>query len=108
MTLLQTNNRENNPQKNATDGYEREAQSTHGNSKITNSSGANLIRHIKEDTMEIAEGIAIEGQHKIDDIRSFASKYIQIAEKEIVAKPVQSIAIAFATGAILSLMMGRR
>lgn len=71
-------------------------------------SGANLVRHIKEDTMEIAGEIAAEGQHRMEDFRSYAAKYLKNIEKEVMAKPVQSIAIAFAAGAILSLMMGRR
>lgn len=58
--------------------------------------------------MEIAGEIAAEGQHRMEDFRSYAAKYLKNIEKEVMAKPVQSIAIAFAAGAILSLMMGRR
>ncbi len=89
-------------------GYTREENFGHDSAKTMNASGANLVRHLKEDTIEIAEEIVAEGQHKMQDIRSYTTKYLKNMEKEIMEKPVQSIAIAFAAGTILSLLLGRR
>ena len=108
MTTPQPTSTHSNPQKHAGDNYARDTSALRDNAKTINASSANLVRHIKEDTMELASEIAAEGQHRMEDIRSYAAKYLKMMEKEIVAKPAQSIAIAFATGAILSLMLGRR
>jgi hypothetical protein len=70
--------------------------------------GTTLIRHLKEDAAEVVKTAATGAQHTYEDAKSVANGYLAAIGKEVVAKPVQSVAIAFATGAILSLLMNRR
>lgn len=76
--------------------------------KSIKQSSADLARHIKEDAVHIAESVVAEGQHKLSDLKSFAGSYLKVLEKEVMAKPVQSMAIAVGAGAILSLLLRRR
>ena len=48
------------------------------------------------------------GQEKLGALQSAASGYLAKIDQRIIAKPVQSLAIAFAAGAVLSLFVGRR
>ncbi len=108
MTKLQSNFGENGPQNPNYDGYARENHVAQDAVKTLYASGENLIRHLKEDTAEIATEMAAEGKSKMKDARAFTAKYIKNLEEEISERPVQSVAIAFAIGAVVSLMLGRR
>jgi ElaB/YqjD/DUF883 family membrane-anchored ribosome-binding protein len=108
MTKLQSNFGENVPQNSNHDGYAHENRTAEDAVKSLYTSGENLVRHLKEDTAEIATGMAAEGKSKMKDARVFAAKYMKNLEEEISERPVQSVAIAFAIGAVVSLMLGRR
>ena len=67
-----------------------------------------FFQHVKDDTVEMAKSAANEAQHKLSDAKSYAKDSLKSLEREVSAKPVQSVAIAFATGAIVSLLLSRR
>jgi len=71
-------------------------------------SGATLVQHLKEDTAEIAKSAAAEAQLRFEGVKTKASGYLETVENEVTAKPMQSVAIAFVAGALLSMIMGRR
>lgn len=66
-----------------------------------------LARHLKEDAVHIAESIAAEGQHRYQDAKTFAGRYLNVLEKEVTEKPMQSMAIALGAGALLGLFLRR-
>jgi ElaB/YqjD/DUF883 family membrane-anchored ribosome-binding protein len=66
-----------------------------------------LARHLKEDVVHIAESVAAEGQHRYDDAKSFAGKYMKAIENEVTEKPMQSVALAIGAGALLGLLLRR-
>lgn len=72
------------------------------------SGSATVVQHMQDDAKKLANS-AIEGaQHKYMDMKTAASGYLKTIEREVSDKPVQSVAIAFASGVLLSLLMNRR
>lgn len=69
--------------------------------KANNNASRNLsdgIQSIKEDGASIAETMIEQGQDTYDHIKSSSARYIKMLEKEVAAKPVQSMAIAVGAG----------
>lgn len=72
------------------------------------SGSSTLVQHMRDDTSKLAHS-AVEGaQHGYEEMKTAASGYLKSIEREVSNKPVQSVAIAFASGALLSLLMNRR
>jgi len=76
--------------------------------KSMKQNGAALAQHLKEDTQEIAKSATAEAKHRYADFKDYAGERLKGLEHEVTNKPVQSVAIAFAAGAVLSLLLGRR
>jgi ElaB/YqjD/DUF883 family membrane-anchored ribosome-binding protein len=56
-----------------------------------------------------AAGVAADGMKEgYEGAKSYARDTLHSLEREVSAKPLQSMAIAFTAGAFLSMMMGRR
>jgi ElaB/YqjD/DUF883 family membrane-anchored ribosome-binding protein len=71
-------------------------------------SGADLAQHLKANAQEFTKLASNEARHKLDDFKTYAGTQLKGLENGVVAKPVQSVAIAFAVGAVLSLLLSRR
>ena len=82
-------------------------------------SGQNIARDLKRDGTEVAKAasndahsklqdVKGEVQHKLEDLKATASERLEGIEKEVKSHPLQSMAIAFAAGALVSLVLGRR
>ncbi len=108
MTTTQFTPKETSVKKVHGDGYSVEPAGNQDDFKSIKDGGANLARHLKEDAIDIAHSISAESKNTISNLRSSTQGYIKVLEKEIILKPVQSVAIAFAVGSLLSLMLGRR
>lgn len=76
--------------------------------KSIKQSGADMAQHLKEDAQEFTKLASSEARHKMSDFKAYAGTHLKDIENGVVAKPVQSVAIAFAVGAVLSLLLGRR
>jgi len=76
--------------------------------KSIKDSSVKLAHHLRDDAMEIAHSASAEAQSRYDEMKVVASDYLKTMEREVSAKPVRSVAIAFAAGAALSLLFGRR
>ncbi len=63
-------------------------------------SGAAMAAHIRDDASDMAHGA-------ISDVKSFVGPYVSGFEKEVKTYPVQSVAIAFGVGALLSFLFSR-
>ncbi|TVQ81925.1 MAG: hypothetical protein EA357_11410 [Micavibrio sp.] len=107
LTNQGTNSGDADIKKMVSEGSPMRSENSHKDLKSIREGGADLARHVKEDTRNIAESMAAEGQHKLDDLKSFAGKHIKNLEKEIAANPMESMAIALGTGALLSFLLRR-
>ncbi len=65
------------------------------------------IQSIKEDGIQIREAVIAQGHDTYNQMKSSSARYIKMLEKEVAAKPVQSIAIAVGAGMVLSLLLRR-
>jgi ElaB/YqjD/DUF883 family membrane-anchored ribosome-binding protein len=108
MTTSHTHSKESHVKKHVGNGYSMKAGTVTGDLKSIKKGGVSLAHHLQDGTREIAKSAVTEAQHKLGDVQSFAGDHLISLEKEIVAKPVQSVAIAFAAGAVLSMLLGRR
>jgi ElaB/YqjD/DUF883 family membrane-anchored ribosome-binding protein len=72
----------------------------HDQTKGIVASGAAMMEQMQEDTSDMAKSV-------VADVKSFASGYIDSIEKEVKTNPVQSVAIAFGAGILLSFLFGR-
>ncbi len=97
MTTLQTNaNGYNADHKNPL-----QIKSDTGNSyKNTIDSGVQMAEHMYDDAAKVANAA-------VSDVKSFTGPYVNWVEKEVNSNPVQSIAIAFGVGALLSFFLSR-
>ncbi|MDP9196564.1 MAG: DUF883 C-terminal domain-containing protein [Pseudomonadota bacterium] len=84
----------------------------HGNGSETykslKDSGVALGQHVKEDAREIARSAMNGAMEKMQDLRSFMGRTGEYLEKEVRARPLQSLGIAVAAGAVLSFLLRRR
>lgn len=83
------------------DNLKQDAQSMKNNT-------VELARHVKEDASEQAKVISKKAQERYMELKEIAGEEYQKIEKKVKEKPTQSIAIAFAAGLALSLLLGRR
>jgi ElaB/YqjD/DUF883 family membrane-anchored ribosome-binding protein len=70
--------------------------------------GSAFMSHVKEDVKEMALSVEKGAQHKYEAIKEFADGYLSRLQKHVVARPMQSLAIAAAAGALISIFMRRR
>ncbi len=69
---------------------------------------SHLAQHLKEDTLEIMKSANTQTQKKMKDLKTYAGDTLKKLEGEVSAKPIQSMAISFAVGALLSHLLARR
>ena len=81
---------------------------TNGVGTMSGTKMSDAAHHLKDDVQELADSAVTMGQEKLGALQSAASGYLAKMDQRIIAKPVQSLAIAFAAGAVLSLFVGRR
>lgn len=67
-----------------------------------------LTRHLKKDGVEQAGEANMYVKERLADIQSHGKKGIKQVEEQVKNKPGQSLAIAFATGAVLSMLLRGR
>lgn len=63
-------------------------------------SGTAMAGHIRDDAVDITNAA-------ISEVKSFVGPYVDRMEKEVKTYPVQSVAIAFGVGALLSFLLRR-
>lgn len=66
------------------------------------------MKSIKEDGASLAKTMVEQGQDTYDHIKSSSARYIKMLEKEVAAKPLQSMAIAVGAGMFLSFLLRAR
>jgi ElaB/YqjD/DUF883 family membrane-anchored ribosome-binding protein len=69
--------------------------------------GENLGQ-LKNGIVEATGSAAHEVKEKYDDVKNYARNTLHSLEREVAAKPMQCMAMAFAAGAFLTMIMGRR
>jgi ElaB/YqjD/DUF883 family membrane-anchored ribosome-binding protein len=69
---------------------------------------AEAAQQLKKNTVKATKSAVKDAERKLDDINAEAHNYLQSAEKRVKARPAESLAIAFAAGVVLSLVLGRR
>jgi ElaB/YqjD/DUF883 family membrane-anchored ribosome-binding protein len=67
-----------------------------------------LTRHLRSEGEDQANMIAEKARKKVAMLRKTGFQEMQKVERRIKAHPAQSLAIAFAVGAVASLLAGRR
>lgn len=67
-----------------------------------------LAKDLKQDGIEAARAVSNDVKDKMGDLKAQASTQLKTLEKEVKARPLQSMAIAFAAGALTSILLGRR
>lgn len=67
-----------------------------------------LARDLKQDGMEAAKSVSNDVKDKMEGLKAQASTQLKTLEKEVKNRPLQSMAIAFAAGALASILLGRR
>jgi ElaB/YqjD/DUF883 family membrane-anchored ribosome-binding protein len=89
----------------------QEAQNVREDVSNLKSDVSTLARHMRDDAAVIAKSVrddAVEmASEKYSFFKSEGKKQVERMEAQVHAKPVQSIAIAFAAGAILALLARR-
>lgn len=67
-----------------------------------------LTKHITQEGMNKVEKVEDAASDKISDLSSQSRQQMQKLEKQVKEKPAQSIAIAFATGILASMLLNSR
>lgn len=67
-----------------------------------------LGQHMQEDSIQIAKTVRSAAQSKMDDAQGRANDYADQVKKQMKDYPLQTVAIAFGAGALLSILLGRR
>ena len=67
-----------------------------------------LGQHVQEDSIQIAKTVRDAAQTKLDDANARANDYADTVRKQMIDKPLQTVAIAVAAGALLSILLSRR
>jgi ElaB/YqjD/DUF883 family membrane-anchored ribosome-binding protein len=91
-----------------TDGIPQELDSARNDIKAIKADTLELAGHLKEGTVKIAKTAAGAAQDKIDEVVTMTEEKADSLEQEIRAKPLQSVAVAFACGIVLSMFLSRR
>lgn len=69
---------------------------------------ASAARQLNEDAVKATRTAVKDAQHKLDDVKSEARGYLKDMEKNVKSHPGESLAIAFAAGVVISLLLGRK
>lgn len=68
-----------------------------------------LTKHVKKDGVEQVEDLGDVAKKRVEVLKARGQQEIKKVEKQVKAKPAQSIAIAFAGGVLASMLLrGRR
>ncbi len=70
------------------------------------------LESLKDNSVELAQHVKNDAVYKIEEttssVKAQAKAELKKVEKHVEANPIQSVAIAFAGGVLLSMLMGRR
>lgn len=69
---------------------------------------ANLARHVKEDGKEHVAEVASTFQDRLQDLKQYGRRELNLLEQHVIAKPTRSVAYAFLAGIVASVIFGRR
>jgi ElaB/YqjD/DUF883 family membrane-anchored ribosome-binding protein len=67
-----------------------------------------LTRHVQEQGVEQVHELGAAAQKKVADLKKTGNRELHKLEDQVKAHPGQSMALAFAAGLALSVLMGRR
>ena len=67
-----------------------------------------LVEHLKEEGMNETEYLKRRAAHQLEHAQEAGGRGLKELEQKVVARPVQSVAMAFAAGILASLFLGRR
>jgi ElaB/YqjD/DUF883 family membrane-anchored ribosome-binding protein len=67
-----------------------------------------LAKDLKHDGIEAAKSVSNDVKDKVGDLKAQAATQLKGLEQEVKTRPLQSMAIAFAAGALTSILLGRR
>ncbi|MBL4803573.1 MAG: DUF883 family protein [Alphaproteobacteria bacterium] len=67
-----------------------------------------LTKHLKHNGQEQSHELREMATERLDALKTSGRKQVEVIEKRVKQKPVESIGIAFATGLALSYILGRR
>ena len=67
-----------------------------------------LTKHIQTNGKDRTAGIASSAAEKLTDIKSNGEKQLHAVENRVKGRPLESVAVAFAAGAAISFLMGRK
>lgn len=67
-----------------------------------------LTKHIKVDAKKETKELKKAAANQIEGLRDTSLEQYERLEKQVKAKPGQSVAIAFAAGVVASMLVGRR
>ena len=66
-----------------------------------------LTKHLQQNGSARADDIRKKASERLTEISTMGRRRLKDAEKQIKAKPAQSVAVAFVAGALLSALMRR-
>ena len=69
---------------------------------------ATLGQDIRDDSTEIAAKAKGAAQEKVAEANACAAGYVDDVKNILADKPLQTVAVAFAAGAVLTALLGRR
>ena len=67
-----------------------------------------LAQHVKEDGKEHVAEMASSFQDRLQDLKQYGRRELNLLEQHVIAKPTRSIAYAFVAGLVASVIFGRR
>ncbi len=67
-----------------------------------------LTRHVKAEGSAQAEDFKVAALERFAAMRDTGKEQLKSAEQRVKARPVQSVAVAFAAGVVASYLLGRR
>jgi ElaB/YqjD/DUF883 family membrane-anchored ribosome-binding protein len=67
-----------------------------------------LTKHLKQDGMDQAEAVGTVAKKRLNGLKTQSRKELKKVEDQVKKKPAQSLAIAFASGLVASLLLRGR
>jgi ElaB/YqjD/DUF883 family membrane-anchored ribosome-binding protein len=67
-----------------------------------------LTRHLQDEGADKTEELAKKAKKRFSELQNRSKRELQKVERRVKSNPMQSMAIAFASGVALSILLGRR
>ncbi len=67
-----------------------------------------LTQHLKKDGMKQTKRLKDNAADQISELQKTGKEHLENLEGQVKQKPLQSVAIAFASGLVFSMLVGRR